>query len=248
PITHPTEATKKEEIALLAKLHLPQEPGTLLEYDNDGVSIDVEKIVPTSSTPAGTFASYHAYPYYPDFMNVDPAYLQAKDARGPSNYAGYLRQLKQHHAGMPLLIAELGVPTSRGIAHHQPQGWNHGGLTEQQQGEIDARMMEDVRETGCAGGILFSWLDEWVKKNWLAIAFEVPWDDKKNWLNVLDPEENYGLLACKPGRDGWRIVIDGKGDDWRSVPSVAGDGKGPLRSLKVTSDEAYIYMRLDVDR
>jgi tetratricopeptide (TPR) repeat protein len=248
PLHHPTETTKDEEVVLLQKLGLAQEPGTVLEYDNDGPGIDANRIVPTSATPAGTFASYHAYPYYPDFMNVDPGYLHATDSRGPSNYAGYLRDLKAHHHGMPVLIAELGVPTSRGIAHHQPQGWNHGGHTETEQGEIDVRMMEDIHETGCAGGILFAWLDEWFKKNWLVIAFEVPWDNNKNWLNILDPEQNYGLTACKPGRDGWKIVIDGQGDDWEGVPRVAGTGSGPLRSLRVTHDEAYLYLRLDVDR
>jgi tetratricopeptide (TPR) repeat protein len=248
PIHHPTEATKKEEVVLLKKLGLPQEPGTVLEYDNDGVDIDANKIVPTSLTPAGTFASYHAYPYYPDFMNVDPGYLKAADSRGPSNYIGYLRDLKAHHRNMPLLIAEVGVPTSRGISHHQPQGWNHGGHTEAEQGEIDARLMENIHEARCAGGILFAWLDEWFKKNWLVIAFEVPWDNNKNWLNILDPEQNYGLMACKPGSQGWKIVIDGKGDDWKGVPAAGGDGSGPLKSLRVTHDEAYIYMRLDTDR
>ena len=248
PIRHPTEATKKEEIALLQKFGLPQEPGTLLEYDNDGVGIDAGRIVPTARTPAGTFASYHAYPYYPDFMNVDPGYLKARDSKGPSNYAGYLRELKAHHREMPLLIAEVGVPTSRGIAHLQPQGWHHGGHTENEQGEIDARLMEDIHETGCAGGVLFAWMDEWFKKNWLVIAFEVPWENNKNWLNILDPEQNYGLMACKPGRSGWKVVIDGRGDDWRTVKPVATSQSGPVRTLKVTHDEAYIYMRLDVDR
>ena len=248
PIRHPTEATKEEEIALLKKLNLPQEPGTLLEYDNDGVGIDAMKIKPTAMTPAGTFASFHAYPYYPDFMNVDPGYLRSTDARGPSNYAGYLRELKTHHRGMPLLIAEVGVPTSRGIAHHQPQGWHHGGHTEMEQGEIDARLMEDIHETMCAGGILFAWIDEWFKKNWLVVAFEVPWDNNKNWLNILDPEQNYGLTALKPGGSGWKVTIDGKGEDWASVPRLAGDGTGPIQSFKVTHDEAYIYMRLDVGR
>ena len=248
PIRHPTEATKDEEIVLLKKLKLPQEPGTLLEYDNDGVGIDAMKIVPTDRTPAGTFASYHAYPYYPDFMNVDPGYLKSAGARGPSNYAGYLRELKSHHHGMPVLIAEVGVPTSRGISHHQPQGWHHGGHTEKEQGEIDALLMEEIHETMCAGGILFAWIDEWFKKNWLVAAFEVPEYNNKNWLNILDPEQNYGLVALKPGRSGWKVTIDGKGDDWKTVPPIGGNGGGGLKSLRVTHDEAYIYMRLDVDR
>jgi len=248
PLHHPTETTKAEEIAWLKKLGLPQEPGTLIQYDNDGVSIDANRIVPTSRMPAGTFASYHAYPYYPDFMNVDPGYLATRDAKGPNAYLGYLRDLKAHHGGMPLLIAEIGVPTSRGIAHHQPQGWHHGGHDEFEQGEIDARLMETIQEARGAGGILFAWLDEWFKKNWLVIAFEVPWENNKNWLNILDPEQNYGLTAFKPGADGWKITIDGDGSDWDGVAPIAGDGAGPIRSLRVTSDEAYLYLRLDVDR
>ncbi len=248
PLHHPTEATKAEEIALLKKLHLPQEPGTLIQYDNDGVSIDANRIVPTALMPAGTFASYHAYPYYPDFMNVDPGYLATRDVKGPNAYLGYLRDLKAHHSGMPLLIAEIGVPTSRGIAHHQPQGWHHGGHNEVEQGEVDARLMETIQEARGAGGILFAWLDEWFKKNWLVIAFEVPWENNRNWLNILDPEQNYGLTAYKPGTDGWKITIDGDGSDWKDIRPIAGDGTGPIRSLRVTHDEAYLYLRLDVDR
>ncbi|MGH9866552.1 MAG: hypothetical protein ACREAA_00100 [Candidatus Polarisedimenticolia bacterium] len=247
PIDHPTEATRKEEVAWLRKLRLPQEPGTLLEYDNDSSSIDIKRMRTTSRAPAGLFASFHAYPYYPDFMNVDPGYLKTRDGRGPSNYLGYMRQLKKHHAGIPLLIAEVGVPTSRGISHHQPQGWHHGGHTETGQGEIDARLMENIHEARAAGGVLFAWIDEWFKKNWLVIAFEVPWDNNKNWLNILDPEQNYGLLACKPGRDKWKVEIDGKGADWRDIPMIA-LSEGPVRALRVTSDEAYIYLRLEVAR
>lgn len=248
PLHHPTEASKAEEVALLRKLGIPQEPGTELEYDNDGVSIDAGRIRPTSRTPSGTFANYHVYPYYPDFMNVDPGYLKVSDARGPSNYLGYLRELRAYHGDMPVLIGEFGVPTSRGIAHLQPQGWHHGGHTEIEQGELNARMFENILESGCAGGILFAWMDEWFKKNWLVMDFEVPWDNNKNWLNVLDPEQNYGLLAHKPGSNGWRIVIDGKGEDWADVTPLAGDGSGPLKALRVTHDEAYIYLRLDVGR
>jgi hypothetical protein len=107
--------------------------------------------------------------------------------------------------------------------------------------------MENIHEARAAGGVLFAWIDEWFKKNWLVIAFEVPWDNNKNWLNILDPEQNYGLLACKPGRSGWKITIDGKGADWQGVPA-AGSSGAAVRALRVTSDEAYLYLRLDVDR
>jgi hypothetical protein len=103
------------------------------EYDNDAVALDAVRMRATPAFPAGVFASYHAYPYYPDFLLVDPGYLKARSPEGPSNYFGYLRELVAHHGDMPVVISEYGVPSSRGIGHFQPQGWNHGGLSEQQQ-------------------------------------------------------------------------------------------------------------------
>ena len=44
--------------------------------------------------PGGFFASYHAYPYYPDFLRYELAYRKAKDP-----YAAYLTALRNHHEG-----------------------------------------------------------------------------------------------------------------------------------------------------
>src|SRR5690606_30935642 len=45
---------------------------------------------------AGMFASYHVYPYYPDFLNLEPDYIEYIDHRGErNNYAGYLRDLNE---------------------------------------------------------------------------------------------------------------------------------------------------------
>ncbi|HEU4403347.1 MAG TPA: tetratricopeptide repeat protein [Candidatus Polarisedimenticolia bacterium] len=262
PLTHPTESTVAEERALLAQRGEAEAGARILEYDNDGVSVDALHIHATGEALAGLYATYHAYPYYPDFMNFDPGYNRARDARGPSNYIGYLRDLKAHHGRQPILIAETGVPTSKGLAHLQPQGWNHGGHTETAQGEIDARLMGDIHEAGLAGGVLFAFLDEWFKRNWLVAEFEIPAERNPLWLNVLDPEQNYGLLAARPGATHWEIVIDGRADDWSGLaPLVVKRAGGPekkfgdrydasrtLRSLAVTSDEAYVYVRLEVEK
>jgi tetratricopeptide (TPR) repeat protein len=263
PLTHPTEPTVEEEKALLRRIGERVEAERIVEYDNDAVGVDATHIRPTAADGGGSFATYHAYPYYPDFMNLDPGYLRAKDSHGPSNYIGYLRDLARHHGSQPIVIAEFGVPSSRGIAHLQPQGFNHGGHSETAQGEIDARLMGDIREAGLAGGVLFALVDEWFKRNWLVLDFEVPYERNPLWLNALDPEQNYGLVAARPGKDAWRIRIDGRDDDWKDVPLLAAkpaaasgpersfrDGHDPartLRSLAVTSDEAYVYVRLQVD-
>ena len=261
PLSHPTESTVEEEKKLLQARGEAVAAARIVEYDNDGVSVDAAHIRPTAKARGGGYATYHAYPYYPDFISLDPGYSAARDSRGRSNYIGYLRDLARHHGDQPVLIAEFGVPSSRGIAHMQPQGWNHGGHSEREQGEIDARLMLDIREAGLAGGVLFSLLDEWFKRNWLVLDFEVPYERNPLWLNVLDPEQNYGLLAARPGARGPVIRIDGRDDDWRGIePLGVNPEEGPerpakdrhdpartLRSIAVTSDEAYVYVRLGVD-
>ncbi|HEV8376742.1 MAG TPA: tetratricopeptide repeat protein, partial [Candidatus Polarisedimenticolia bacterium] len=113
PLHHPTEATAAEETAIRRKRgEKMAEP--ILEYDNDAVDIDALHIAATARFRAGFFASYHAYPYYPEFMVLDPGYSRTKDSDGPSNYVGYLRDLKAHHGDQPVIIAEFGVPSSRG--------------------------------------------------------------------------------------------------------------------------------------
>ncbi|HET9940808.1 MAG TPA: hypothetical protein VFR25_06880 [Candidatus Eisenbacteria bacterium] len=237
PMRHPTETERG---------------GGEAEHDEDAYSVDPSHLVPVDSATLtsgflGYFANYHAYPYYPDFMNLDPNYQAFHDRHGVCSYAGYLADLKAHTRGIPLLIGEYGVPTSRGVAHQQPQGIHHGGATEIQQGQDDVRLLEDIAESGASGSLLFSLFDEWYKVNWLVERSERPRDRDPLWLNRLDPEENYGLLAFDPPAP---IRIDGAIDDWSGIsPYAASDavqGGAPLRALYVTSDQTSLYLRLDV--
>jgi len=253
PLTHPTETSMPQEIALL---HARGEKIVEVskEYDNDAVGLDAVKMHATGAYPAGVFASYHAYPYYPDFLRVDPGYSQARSPEGPSNYFGYLRELVAHHGNMPVVISEYGLPSSRGIGHFQPQGWTHGGLTEDQQAAADARLTRDIYASGAAGAGLFSLIDEWFKKNWIVVDFEVPADRKRLWLNPLDAEENFGVVAMRAGRKGAQIIIDGDTADWRGRPVLYAQQPTSvpaalqLKSLRVAQDEAYVYLRLDVGK
>jgi hypothetical protein len=255
PLVHPTETTKAQEIALLHArgeklVEMPK------EYDNDAVGLDGVKMHATRAFPAGVFASYHAYPYYPDFMRVDPGYSRARSPEGPSNYFGYLRDLVAHHGEMPVVISEYGVPSSRGIGHFQPQGWNHGGLTEEEQAVTDARLTRDIYASGAAGAGFFELIDEWFKKTWIVIDFEYPADRKRLWLSPLDAEEHYGVVAMRAGKLDSKITIDGDSSDWcgrpalYSSPVTRSNIPAPLqlKSLRVAEDEAYVYLRLDVGR
>jgi len=240
PMRHPTESERG---------------GAQAEHDEDAYSVDPLRIRPLDSPSAasgflGTFANYHAYPYYPDFLNLDPGYGAFRDKHGPCNYAGYLADLKSHTRGILLLVGEYGVPTSRGIAHLQPQGIHHGGASEEEQGRRDVRLLEDIAASGASGSLLFALFDEWFKVNWMVQHGEWPRDRDPLWHNLLDPEECYGLIAFDPPS---AIRIDGDRADWErvapyaSAESTAAMGPRLLRALYATSDQARFYLRLDLE-
>ncbi|HSB54841.1 MAG TPA: hypothetical protein VLD58_10810, partial [Gemmatimonadales bacterium] len=242
PLTHITEATGKEESAWRRKVGrpLPRDP---IEYENDALGLDAMVIKATSANPAGWFASYHAYPYYPDFLLYDPGYNQASSSEGRSNYFGYLRALKQHHAGIPLLLSEYGVPSSRGLAHLQPQGWHHGGHDEIGMAAVDARLTREIREAGAAGGIVFAWIDEWFKKNWIVIDYEIPLENTRQWHNLMDAEQNYGILGMYAGDGVSTPVLGGDIRRWQALESYQ---SGAMGRVRIGADESYLYLAVEL--
>jgi hypothetical protein len=174
----------------LDPLNHPEEPN---QYE-DMAEIDLSKIQLTNA-PAGLFVSYHAYPYYPDFVSLQSDYQGYSDTYGPNSYKGYLAELKSHYQNLPLIIAEYGVPSSWGIAHYATSGMNHGGFNELSQGETNIRMLNTIRNTGCGGGIHFAWIDEWFKRTWITDPVDYIIDSRVLWHNISSAEQNYGLVG-----------------------------------------------------
>jgi len=121
-----------------------------LEY-NDKVSIDIKNISCEPKMKAGFFGAYHIYPNYPDFMNNESKYNDYQDEQGRLRYGGYLQEFMEGHNKYPALVAEFGLATGMGTAHLSPDGLNHGGLTEEQQGKGIVRMMQAIKREGYAG-------------------------------------------------------------------------------------------------
>jgi hypothetical protein len=213
----------------LDPLSHPSEPEATHE---DEETLDLAEI-DTSGAPAGYFASYHAYPYYPDFVTRDASYQDAADREGPNPYMGYLRELKAHYHEHPLLIAEFGVPTSWGNAHFGAAGMNHGGQDELAQGEQAARLMRDVFDADCAGGAFFAWIDEWWKPTWIVDELAMPRARYRLWHNVTSPEPNYGLIAFDLAPP----------DFTRGAPA---SGQGRIRSIQEDADAAFFFVRIDL--
>jgi len=210
----------------------------------DLVSVDPAHVAPATTWRAGYFAAYHVYPYYPDFLRFDPQYQAYRDTAGNLNpYAGYLHDLKAHHSRIPVIIAEFGVPASRGLAHRGPLGRDQGMHTEEEQGRIDADLLASIYGEGYDGGILFSWLDEWYKTTWNVAGLELPGESRPRWLNPLANEQFFGVLAAEPGPAGSLITVDGNSVDWDRVRSRM-DQAYPAMDLSVSQDEAYLYLLL----
>lgn len=172
-------------------LRHPEEPNPT----EDAVGVDANSVLPTTDWPGGTFASYHAYPYYPDFLRYEKALLAFRYAGRPDPYAGYLNALRRHHTRMPVLVAEFGVPSSLGIAHRGPLGRDQGGHSEQQAMAINAELLRLIRDVGLAGGLLFSWTDEWFKLAWNTVKHQLPADRRQLWHDPLTNEQHFGLIA-----------------------------------------------------
>lgn len=219
-------------------------PGEPL-YHEDLVSVDPTHIQP-KNWEAGYFASYHVYPYYPDLFRYDPALQQVKnDAGQVDSYKAYLRLLKEHHKNMPIMVTEFGVPASIGVAHLGNLGRHQGGHSERQQGEIDAALLREIHQEGYAGGILFVWQDEWFKKTWNTMRFELPEDRRSFWLNMLTNESLFGVLGMYPGKEGV-LTIDGDRTDWDQLKPEEKqrlDIRVPgIDEVWMTHDEGYVYV------
>ena len=90
---------------------------------------------------------------------------------------------------------------------------------------IDARLTREIREAGAAGSILFAWLDEWFKKNWAVMDYEIPPDNTRLWHNTMDPEQHYGILGEYAGDSGSIPKLGGNSSSWRSLQLRPATGK-----------------------
>lgn len=212
--------------------------------NEDLVGLDPMKIAPTSAWKAGYFAAYHIYPYYPDFVRYEEGYNQYTNVDGKKDpYAGYLHAMRKHHEGIPFIVAEFGVPSSRGMAHRGGLQRNQGHHTEKEMGELNADMARQIHAEGYDGAILFAFHDEWHKFTWNTWDLEQPVDRRPLWRNRLTNEEHFGLIAVEAGSAAEQIYLDGQSDDWSRNRNKMEKSYDDL-SLTVTHNEAYLYLQV----
>lgn len=197
--------------------------------DEDTAQVDLANLQFTNA-PAGCFASYHAYPYYPDFISREPEYQSYFDHIGPNSYLGYLNHLKSHYHRFPLIIAEYGTPSSWGIAHYAQSGMHHGGFSEQDQGYNYLRILHNIQDAGCGGGAQFSWIDEWFKRTWITDPIDFNPESRILWQNIMAAEQNFGLIGFKKQTTEYQTVASSPGQ--------------PVTEISAARDYEFLHLKL----
>ncbi len=207
--------------------------------------VDVENIKTTDNVISGQFASYHVYPYYPDYLNWTDEWsslgIQDKtpyyDGESLNTYRAYLSMLTTHHT-MPVIISEFGVSTGRGMAHQDLNtNRNQGNMSEKDQGKALAECYNDIMSVGCAGSCVFSWQDEWFKRTWNTM-YAVDLTRNPYWSDYQTNEQYFGLLSFDPGEKKSICYVDGSISEWSPDNIVS---KAKDMSISVKYDEKFIY-------
>lgn len=228
-------------------------PDEIAEYYQKCAKVDVEQILTTDKFISGQFASYHAYPYYPDYLSYVDDYKDIgikninkfKTEDGKINtYKAYLSMLTDHHK-MPVVISEFGVSTGRGMAQRDRNtGRNQGHMSEKDQGEALIECYEDITDTGCAGGCVFSWQDEWFKRTWNTM-YAINMKRNPYWSDYQTNEQYFGLLSFDPGEEESICYVDGNTDEWSGDDVVM---YGEDISVSMKYDEKFIYFMVEKDK
>ena len=206
--------------------------------------IDVEMIACTDKVVSGHFASYHAYPYFPDFLrhyddwsNIGVSKDDFTLSDGSVNtYRAYLTALQKHHE-IPVVIAEFGTSTARTMSYQDVNtGRNAGQMTEKEQGAVLVRSYNDIVASGAAGACVFSWNDEWCKRTWNTMH-AVDLRRSAFWSDFQTGEQFFGLLTFDPGKEKSICYVDTDASEWSDEDVlISGDTE-----LSLKYDEKFMY-------
>ena len=237
------ESTRYKEQRLVAFSNWPTTdpftyPEEFIRQVQKTVSIDVEHIKTKEEFLSGQFASYHIYPYFPDYLNYIPEYNNYKDSNGVHNtYLAYLTKINEHHT-MPVVISEFGVPSSRAMAAvDYNTGRNQGKMSEDDQGKALVSSYNDIVNSGIKNAIIFSWQDEWFKRTWNTMH-DVNLTQTPYWSDYQTNEQFFGLLTFDPGEERSISYVDGDTEEWTEKDIVYQDENF---SLSHKYDEKFMY-------
>lgn len=232
-------------------------PEIINKFFEKCAQVNVEHIKTTEKFLSGQFASYHVYPYYPDylsyaynweFMGLDDEEMFYDENGRLNTYSAYLTALTKLH-NMPVVISEFGVSTGRGIAQiDQNTDRNQGHMSETEQGKALTECYRDIMDAGCAGGCIFTWQDEWFKRTWNTM-YAIDMKRNPYWSDYQTNEQYFGVMSFDPGEEECVCYVDGDVSEWKDT-DVVSENKDLTLSMKY--DERFMYFLvhkpgLDID-
>lgn len=173
-----------------------------------------------SKWPAGLFFNQHAYPYYPEMLKIN----------GNNSFIDYMQTVKNYYNQKPLIITEFGLPTSIGVSSvDRVYNRHHGHNGEIDQGNMMYELMNTlINEIDMDGVVVFQLYDEWFKKSWNTLKYDI---NRQKWKNMLTSEQYFGILN-----------VESHPQYMKSQKKIAND----YYSVDIHNNYEYVEMQIDL--
>ena len=202
--------------------------------------INVENVAITDKFISGQFASYHVYPFQTDLLchihDFDGAAPCYNEDGSLNDYRTYFSMLNYHHS-VPVAISEFGISSGRGIEHEAiDRDGVYSKVSEKEQGDALADCWKDIKESGCNGGCVYSWQDDWSKRTWNTY-YAINEERSPYWSDYQTNGQYFGLVSFDPGNEKSVCYVDGSLSEWNEDDKII---KGNIE-LSVKYDEKFMY-------
>jgi hypothetical protein len=218
-----------------------------LEHRNESnatryADFDLENITGLRWGDSNLLACYTVQPNFPSFVDYEYDNKPTRRPEGESSaYRQYLERLTAYHE-LPVIVLGTGVPASRGVSLVSLlDGYDRGGHSEQEQGELLLRLLSDIAAAGCQGAVLQGFQDDWTMASPYSKHFHDE-DAAHRWRDLQASDNGFGLLEFVPGQDERLCVVDGQISEWTDSPLYESMGV----RFSAQADTEYLYLMAEI--
>ena len=154
------------------------------------------------------------------------------------NIGRYFEDINKHYS-IPVIIGEIGVPSSRSGGDFN-ENIDKGYITEQEQGKALVDIYKAVKKSKLAGCFIFEFQDSWYSSSWNTKDNKIL-DRSAYWSDAQTYSQSFGLMTFEPGRLKVTPYPDDKLDEWSEKNVISKDKD---YSLSMQSDEKYLYFMI----
>ena len=144
------------------------------------------------------------------------------------SYSAFLEAFATAELLHPLAVDAFGLSTSMNAYENITA---ITGFSEEQQGIGIVEMMKSIEDNNFIGFMLSSWHDNWSLIGEEHARTTIPLSRNAKWHNVLDPEQNFGVLAMDAPEGSERMF-------------TLNDQGSLMSSIEVSANETYLYLTL----